>query len=76
MLSEKPKSCGRKGVRYVAVNTYNNYRIGSVNNRCQFYNPKTDCWYKKDTTTGKIIAVKCGAPFKGVAKHTDLRRCN
>ena len=59
----------------MAKNTGNDYRIGSVNDRCQFYNPKTNCWYKKDTTTGKILDVKYGEPFKGVAKHTDLRRC-
>ena len=62
-------------VMRMAVNTNDDYRIGSVSNRYQFYNPKTKLWCKCDATTHKIIDCKQdGTPFKGVAKCKDNRR--
>lgn len=58
----------------MAKNTNQNYRKGSVNNRTQTLNPKTDMWTKRDATTGKFIDGKAGEPFKGVAKEKDGRR--
>lgn len=55
----------------MAKNTGNDYRHGSVDNRSQTYNPKTDSWIKRDTTTGKFIDQKTSnnTPFKGVRKE-------
>lgn len=58
----------------MAKNTGKGYRIGSVDNRCQTYNPRNDTWSKRDSNTGKILDTKSGAPFKGVAKYVDDRR--
>jgi predicted aconitase with swiveling domain len=59
----------------MAKNTNDDHRIGSVNDRVQIFNPKTELWAKVDTNTGKIIDVKQdGKPFKGVAKFRDERR--
>lgn len=52
----------------------NGHRIGSVRKRSQTYNPRNDSWVKRDTETGKFIAVKREDPFKGVAKEPDGRR--
>lgn len=59
----------------MAKNTGEGYRNGSVKDRTQVYNPKTDTWVKRDTDTGKFIDQKAaGKPFKGVAKEEDGRR--
>lgn len=58
----------------MATNTGNGYRIGSVKNRCQTYNPRNDTWVKRDADTGRFIDCKKGTPFKGVARYTDDRR--
>ena len=59
----------------MAKNTGDNFRKGSVNDRTQTYNPKTDTWVKRDTDTGKFMDQKSdGTPFKGVAKEKDGRR--
>jgi hypothetical protein len=59
----------------MAKNTGNEFRKGSVTNRTQTHNPKTDSWVKRDTNTGKFMDQKSdGAPFKGVAKEKDDRR--
>lgn len=58
----------------MATNTGNDYRIGSVKDRFQTYNPKNDTWSKHDATSGKIMDTKSGDPFKGVAKYVDDRR--
>ncbi len=73
MLSEKPKSCGGLEVICLAKNTGNDYRIGSVKNRYQIYNPKIKMWCKVDATTGKIIDCSKNK-FKGVAEYKDERR--
>ncbi len=60
----------------MATNTDNGYRIGSVNNRSQTHNPKTNSWVKRDTKSGKFIDQKTSddKPFKCVAKEKDGRR--
>ncbi len=58
----------------MAVNTGEDYRIGSVKDRTQTYNPKNDTYVKRNTETGQFIGVKQGDPYKGVAKEKDGRR--
>lgn len=59
----------------MAKNTGQNFRRGSVDNRSQTYNPKTQSWVKRDTDTGRFTNVKSdNKPFKGVAKEVDDRR--
>lgn len=59
----------------MATNTKNGSRIGSVKNRTQVLNTKTDKYVKRDTTTGQFLSQKSnGEPFKGVAKEIDGRR--
>jgi hypothetical protein len=59
----------------MAKNTGDEFRKGSVTDRTQTHNPKTDSWVKRDTNTGKFIDQKSdGTPFKGVAKEKDGRR--
>jgi HTH-type transcriptional regulator/antitoxin MqsA len=59
----------------MAKNTGDNYRNGSVTDRTQSYNPKTETWTKRDAETGKFMDQKAdGTPFKGVAKEVDHRR--
>ena len=69
------KSYGREEVILMAKNTGNGYRIGAVKDRCQTYNPQTNTWVKRDSSTGRFIDAKCdGTPFKGVPKYKDDRR--
>lgn len=59
----------------MAKNTGKDYRIGSVDNRSQTYNPSNGTYVKRDTSTGRFMDVKSdGTPFKGVAKEPDGRR--
>jgi len=59
----------------MAKNTGNDYRIGSVTNRSQTYNPHTDQYVERDRSTGQFTRTKEGGePFKGVAKEPDHRR--
>lgn len=59
----------------MAKNTGNNYRKGSVSDRSQTFNPKTETWVKRDTNSGRFMDQKAnGTPFKGVAKEVDDRR--
>lgn len=48
-----------------------NARVGVVKGRSQVYNPKTDSWVKRDTTTGRFMDIKTSSnsPFKGVRKE-------
>lgn len=63
------------GARDVAKNTGEGFRRGSVNDRTQTHNPKTENWVKRDTNNGRFIDQKTnGTPFKGVAKEKDDRR--
>jgi hypothetical protein len=59
----------------MAKNTGNGSRIGSIKNRTQVQNPKTDRWVERDATTGQFVNQKADdKPFKGVAKEPDGRR--
>lgn len=53
-------------------NTGSNYRQGAVKDRSQIFNSKTNCYIKRDTTTGKFISCKNNEPYKGVSKETSL----
>ncbi|MGX7950850.1 hypothetical protein [Oleidesulfovibrio alaskensis] len=58
----------------MAKNTGDGYRKGSVTDRSQAYNPKTEQWVKRGPD-GKFMDVKQdGTPFKGVAKEEDGRK--
>ncbi len=47
-----------------------NARKGAVKGRSQTYNPKTEQWVKRDSSTGRLMDVKQdGKPFKGVRKE-------
>ena len=48
-----------------------NARVGAVRGRSQTYNPKTDLWVKRDTSTGRFMDVKTSSntTFKGVRKE-------
>lgn len=51
----------------MATNTGQSRRIGAQRNRSQTFNPVTDQWVKRDTTTGKFIDAKSdGTPYKGI----------
>lgn len=45
-------------------------RIGTIKDRTQFYNPKTDLWQKRDKDTGQIMDVKTtGGKFKDIRRE-------
>ncbi len=47
-----------------------NRRKGMVRGRSQTYNPRTQLYVKRDTSTGRFMDVKMdGTPFKGVRKE-------
>lgn len=47
-----------------------NHRIGAVKGRSQTFNPYTERFVKRDTTTGQFINQKSdNKPFKGVRKE-------
>ncbi|MGL4581563.1 MAG: hypothetical protein ACRCVU_01130 [Flavobacterium sp.] len=47
-----------------------NRRIGAVKDRSQTFNPRTQQYVKRDTTTGRFMDVKQdGTLFKGVTKE-------
>lgn len=52
----------------MAKNTKDGYRIGSVKDRSQIFNPKTEQYIKRDTKTGKFIATSDNK-FKGVKQE-------
>jgi len=56
----------------MAGNSKKGHRKGAVLNRSQSFNPKNKTWVKRDTKTGKIMAVK-KEPFKGVRKKTTTK---
>ncbi len=61
-----------KGGESIAKNppTGDGHRKGAVKDRSQTYNPVTEQWVKRDTTTGKFMDVKSdGTPFKGIRKE-------
>jgi hypothetical protein len=49
-------------------NTNTGHRKGVVKDRSQIYNPVTDQYIKRDTTTGKFISSK-DTPYKGVKEE-------
>jgi hypothetical protein len=53
----------------MAKNTGKEHRQGAVKERSQTFNPKTNCFVKRDTKTGKFISCKKEEPFKGVTKE-------
>ncbi len=55
----------------MAKNTGQGHRIGQVDGRSQTYNPKTNDWVKRDTSSGQFIDRKTStnSPFKGVRKE-------
>ncbi len=54
----------------MAKNTGNDYRNGAVRDRSQAWNPVTENWTKRDSTTGRFLDQKAdGEPFKGVRKE-------
>jgi len=47
-----------------------NRRQGSIKDRSQVLNPKTELWTKRNTETGRFINVKeDGEKFKGVRRE-------
>lgn len=59
----------------MAKNTGKDYRIGSIDNRSQVRNPRTEQWVKRDDETGRFLGQKAdGTPYKGVAKERDGRK--
>lgn len=57
----------------MAKNTDHGYRIGSVRDRSQTYNPQTEQYVKRDDHTGRFMGAK-DSPFKGVAHEPDGRK--
>lgn len=53
----------------MAKNTGNNTRQGAVKERSQTFNPKTNCFVKRDTTTGLFLSCKKDDPYKGIKKE-------
>ena len=50
--------------------TGDGHRKGQVRGRSQTYNPKTEQFVKRDTSTGRFMDVKKdGTPHKGVRKE-------
>ena len=50
--------------------TGDGHRNGAVKQRSQVYNPITEQWVKRDTTTGLFMDVnKNGKPHKGVRRE-------
>lgn len=50
--------------------TGDGHRNGAVRERSQTYNPKTEHWVKRDTTTGRFLDQKADdKPFKGVTRE-------
>lgn len=46
------------------------HRNGAVRGRTQVFNPTTETWTKRDTSTGRFMDGKAdGTPFKGVTKE-------
>ncbi len=46
------------------------HRKGAVRQRSQVYNPKTENWTKRDTSTGRFMDQKADKkPFKGVRRE-------
>lgn len=48
-----------------------NARKGAVRERSQTFNPKTETWIKRDTSSGRFMDMKTSdnKPFKGVRRE-------
>lgn len=57
----------------MAKNTDQGYRIGSVRDRSQTYNPQTAQYVKRDDNTGRFMGAK-DTPYKGVPHEPDGRK--
>jgi hypothetical protein len=57
----------------VAKNTGDDFRRGSVTDRSQTFNPKTDQFVKRNDGSGRFMAAK-NTPYKGVAREPDGRK--
>ena len=57
----------------MAKNTGDNHRIGSVRDRSQTFNPRTDQHVKRNDDSGRFMGAK-PTPYKGVAKEPDRRK--
>jgi hypothetical protein len=57
----------------MAKNTGQGHRVGSVTDRSQTFNPRTDQYVKRDDSSGRFMATK-DSPFKGVAQEPDGRK--
>ncbi len=52
-------------------------RVGQVKNRSQFFSAEHNRWVKRDTRTGRIVAVKADEkPYKGVRKERGGRHAD
>lgn len=60
----------------MAKNTGSEFRQGAVKDRTQTYNSKTNCYIKRDSTTGKFLSVKKDEPYKGITKETSITKKN
>lgn len=60
-----------KGGEVMATNPpKNNSRKGAVRHRSQVFNPKTQRFVKRDTSTGKFMSVKKdGSKYKGIRQE-------
>ena len=57
----------------MGVNTDKGFRKGTVVGRTQFKNEATGHYIKRDTETGRFLAVKKdGTPFKGIRKEAKV----
>jgi hypothetical protein len=51
-----------------------NARVGAVRGRSQVFNPQTQAWTKRDTSTGRFMDQKVDSdPFKGVRKEKPVK---
>jgi len=57
----------------MATNTGQGFRRGSVSDRSQTFNPRTDQHVKRDDGTGRFMGAK-DSPYKGVAQEPDGRK--
>jgi hypothetical protein len=58
----------------MASNTGKRSRKGAVKHRTQTYNPRLGSWIKRESGSGRFIAMKKGSePFKGVKVERAAR---
>ena len=57
----------------MSANTGNGFRRGSVTERSQTFNLKTDPFMKRNDGSGRFMGAK-GTPYKEVAREPDCRK--